>query len=141
MAFYGENAKMKKSDLTISTFVQYVEDFIFWFNAGWRAHRLPEKEIAKMLVTGLKPDLLREEIYLRSCETLQEVMDESRAELSTYRDILEITDRVKMADVKKEKRDPPYSHGVARKTADTKASGGTDPYISKNQETWSMQSI
>ena len=37
-------------------------------------------------------------------------MDESRAESSTYRDILEITDRVKMADVKNEKRNPPYSH-------------------------------
>ena len=37
-------------------------------------------------------------------------MDDSRAELSTYRDILEITDRVKMADVKKEKRDQPFSH-------------------------------
>ena len=58
-------------------------------------------------------------------------MDESRAKLSTYRDILEITDRVKKADVKKEKTDPPYSHGVARKIADTKASGGSDPYISK----------
>ena len=68
-------------------------------------------------------------------------MDESRAELSTYRDILEIPDRVKMADVKKDKKDPPYSHGVARKTADTKASGGSDPYIPKNQENWPMQSI
>ena len=59
-------------------------------------------------------------------------MDESRAELSTYRDILEITDRVKKADVKKEKRErPPYSHGVTKKTADTKASGGSDPFISK----------
>ena len=54
--------------------------------------------------------LFREEIYSRSCETLQEAMDDSRAELSTYRDILEITDRVKMADVKKEKRDQPFSH-------------------------------
>ena len=44
-------------------------------------------------------------------------MDESRAELS----ILEITDRVK-----KEKRDPPYSHVVVKKAADTKASGGSD---------------
>ena len=58
-------------------------------------------------------------------------MDESRAELSTYRDILEITDRVKKSDVKKDKRDPPYSPGVAKKTADTKASGGSYPYIKK----------
>ena len=101
---------------------------------------MAEKEIAKMFVTGLKPDLFREEIYSRNCETLQEAMDESRAELSTYRDILEITDRVKK-DVKKEKRDPPYSHGVAKKTADTKASGGSDSSVSKPQETWSLRSI
>jgi len=43
----------------------------------------------------------------KSTRDLQEAMDDSRAELSTYRDILEITDRVKKADVKKEKRDPP----------------------------------
>ena len=48
---------------------------------------VPEKEIAKMFVTGLKPDLFREEIYSRSCETLQEAMDESRAVLSSYRNI------------------------------------------------------
>ena len=52
-------------------------------------------------VMGLKLDLFHKEIYSRSCETLQDNMDELRAELSTYRDILEITDRVKMADVKK----------------------------------------
>ena len=63
-------------------------------------------------------------------------MDEARAELATYRDILEITDRVKKSDVKKDKRDPPYSHGVSKKTDDNKASGGSDPYIpKKNQET------
>ena len=82
-----------------------MEDFRFWVNAAGRAHRLPEKETAKMFVTGLKPDLFRE-IYSRSFEMLQEAMDESRAELSTYRDIFEITDRVKKADVKKEKRNP-----------------------------------
>ena len=62
-------------------------------------------------------------------------MDESRAE-STYRDILEITDRVKMADAKKEKRDPPYSHDVVKKTM---FSGGLNPsYSKKTQETRSM---
>ena len=90
-----KNKKMGKFDLTLSTFVQYVEDFRFWVNASGRASRLPEKEMAKMFVTGLKTDLFREKIYSRSCETLQEAMDESRAELSTYCDILEITDRVK----------------------------------------------
>ena len=74
MAFNGEIAKMEKSDLTLSTFVQYVENFIFWVSTG-RAHQLPAIEKAKMFVTGLKPG---EEIYSCSCETLQEAMDESR---------------------------------------------------------------
>ena len=129
MAFNGENAKMEKSDLTLPTFAQYVEDFRFWVNTAEGAHRVPEKETAKKFVSGLKPDLFREEIYARSFQTLQEAMDESRAELATYRDILEITDRVKKSDVKKDRRDPSYSPGVAKKTADTKASGASYPNI------------
>ena len=38
-----KNAKMEKFDLTLSTFVQYVEDLRFWVNAAGRTHRLPEK--------------------------------------------------------------------------------------------------
>ena len=131
-----KNAKMEESDLTLPTFAQHVEDFTFWVNTAGRAHRVPEKEIAIFFVSGLKPDLFREEIYARSCETLQEAMDESRAELATYRDILEITGRVKKSDVKKDKRDPPYSHGVSKKTADTKAPLEDRIHIfRKNQET------
>ena len=89
---------------------------------------MPEKETAKMFVTGLKPDLFPEEFYSRNCEMLQEAMDESRAELSSYLDILEITDRINKADVKKEKRDPPFFHTVV----DTKASGESDlVYVKK----------
>ena len=73
-----------------------------------------KKEIAKIFVTGLKPDLYREEIY-SSCETLHEAIDKSRAELATYRDILEITDRVKKADVKREKKNLAFSHAVVKK--------------------------
>ena len=58
-------------------------------------------------------------------------MDESRAECFTYRDILEITDCVKMADVKKETRDPPFFHAVVNTVADTKASGGSDMACAK----------
>ena len=47
-----KNAKMEKSDLTLPTFAQYVEDFRFWVNAAGRAHRVPEKEIAKKLFQG-----------------------------------------------------------------------------------------
>ena len=38
-----KNAKMEKADLTLSTIVQYVEDFRFWVKAAERAHRLPER--------------------------------------------------------------------------------------------------
>ena len=37
-------AKMKKSDLTLSSYVQYVVDFRFWMNVAGRTHRLPDKE-------------------------------------------------------------------------------------------------
>jgi len=52
-----KNAKMEKSDLSLSTYVQYVEDFRFWMNVAGRTHRLPDKEIAKCFVSGLKPDV------------------------------------------------------------------------------------
>ena len=61
-------------------------------------------------------------------------MNESRVELCTYCDILEITDRVKKADVKKEKRDPACSHTVVKKVADTNASGGSDTSCEKNRK-------
>ena len=54
-----KNAKMEESDLTLSTYVQNVEDFRFWINMAGRTHRLPDKEIAKYFVSGLKPDVFR----------------------------------------------------------------------------------
>jgi hypothetical protein len=79
---------MEKSDLTLSAYVQYTEGFKFWINvAGW-PHRLPEKEITKYSVGGLKPDIFREEMYSRTFENLNDVIREARKELSTYRDIL-----------------------------------------------------
>ena len=42
-----KNAKMEKSDLSLSTYVQNVEDFRFWINVAERPYRLPEKELAK----------------------------------------------------------------------------------------------
>jgi len=85
---------MEKSDLSLSTYVQYVEDFRFWMNVAGRAHRLPEIEMAKCFVSGLKPDVFHEEIYSRTFETLDDVIREYREELSTYRDILETSDRI-----------------------------------------------
>ena len=40
-----KNAKMVKSDLTLSTNVQYVEDVKFWGNVAGRHHVLPEKKL------------------------------------------------------------------------------------------------
>ena len=57
-----------------------------------RTHRLPDKEIAKCV--RLKPDVFREEMYSRSFDTLVDVIREAREELSTYRDILEISERI-----------------------------------------------
>ena len=42
------------------------------------AHRMPEKEIVKMYVSGLKPEIFREEIYSGVFETLVDVMAETR---------------------------------------------------------------
>ena len=94
---------MEKSDLTLSTYVQYVEDFRFWMmNVTGHTHRLADKEIAKCSVSGLKHDVFREEMYSRTFETLEDVIREAREELSTYRDILEMSDRIKKVESKKE---------------------------------------
>ena len=131
-----KNAKIEKSDLTLSTFVQH-----FLILGQVRGHHLTKKETTKIFVMGVKPDSFREEIYSRSCETLQEAMDESKDKLSTYRDILEINDRVKMADVKKEKRDPPFYDAVVNKVADAKALEGRIWHMRKSQENWLMRMI
>ena len=51
------HAKMEKLDLTLFTFVQYIEDFCFWMNVASRTHRFQDKEIAKCFVSGLKRDV------------------------------------------------------------------------------------
>ena len=85
---------MEKSDLSLSTYVQYVEDFWFWMNVAGRTHRLPDKEIAKYFVSGLNSDGFREEIISRTFDTLEDVIREAREDLSTYREILEISYRI-----------------------------------------------
>jgi len=95
------NAKMEKSDLSLTTYVQYVEDFRFWVNVAGRPHRIPDKEIAKCFVNGLKPELFREEMYARSFENLDDVIREAREELRTYRKITDISDRAKRSEIQK----------------------------------------
>jgi len=84
-----------------NTYVQYMEDLKFWVLASGNDHRLPEKEIVKIFVSELKPDIFREEIYSRSFETLADVMAKTRHELSNYRDIIEISERIKRPEMKK----------------------------------------
>ena len=97
-----KNAKMEKSDLTLSAYIQYIEDFSFWMNVAGRFHRLPEREIVKRFISGLKPDVFREKMFSRTFETLDDVIRQAREELSTYRDILKISDRIRKKQPKKE---------------------------------------
>ena len=101
-----------KLDLSLNTYVQYVENFKFWVLSAGNAHRLPEKEIVKMFVSGLKPEVFREEIYFRAFETLVDVMDETRHELANDRDIIEISERIKRP---KEARDRSADGPISRK--------------------------
>ena len=84
-----KNAKFEKSYLSHNSYIQYMEDFKFWVLATGNAHRIPEKEIVKMFVSGLKPEIFREEIYSRSFKTWVDVMVETRYELSNHWDINE----------------------------------------------------
>ena len=63
----------------------------------------------------MKPDIFREEMYSRTFENLDDVVREAREELSTYRDIQEISYHVKKSgpkkDFGKDKRD--FSKSVA----------------------------
>ena len=67
----------------MNTHVQYVEDFKFWVMAAGLAHRIPEKEIVKCFVNGLKSENFKEEMFSRSFDTLVEVMA-TRADFATY---------------------------------------------------------
>jgi len=49
--------KNAEIDLSLNTYVQYLEDFKLWVLAAGNAHRLPEKKIMKIFVSGLKPKI------------------------------------------------------------------------------------
>jgi hypothetical protein len=82
-----KNAKMEKSDLSLSTFTQYMDDFKFWLKAAGDHHSIPEKEVVKIFVSGLKPELFRDEIHSRACENMRNVINEAREELATYKKV------------------------------------------------------
>ena len=70
----------------------------------------------------MKPDIFREEMYSKTFENSDDVVRESREELSTYRDILEISDCVKKSEPKKDlgkdERDYPKSVSTFPKKAE-----------------------
>ena len=61
------NAKMDKSDLSLNSYAQYVADFKFWVFASGNAYR-SEKDIVKMFLSGVKPEVFHVEIYYRAFE-------------------------------------------------------------------------
>ena len=69
-------------------------------NVAGRTYRLPDKEIAKCFVSGLKPDVFREEMYSRTFDTLEDIIREAREHLSFFWDILEISERIKKGNLK-----------------------------------------
>jgi len=95
--------------------VQYVEDFKFWVLAAGNAYQRPEKEIVKMFVSGLKPEVFREEMYSRAFEKLVDIMAETRHEFANYRDIIEISERIKRPEHKKDARDRSAEGPISRK--------------------------
>ena len=50
MACYVKNAKLEKYDVSLNTYVQYIEDFKFWVLAAGNAYWLSENEIVEMFV-------------------------------------------------------------------------------------------
>ena len=58
----------------------------------------------KMFVS-LKPEIFREEIYSRTFDTLVDVMTETRHELANYRDSMEISERIKRPEPRKDSKD------------------------------------
>ena len=51
--------------------------FVLCFmNVAGLTDRLPDKKITKCFVSGLKPDVFREEMCLRTFETLEDVIRE-----------------------------------------------------------------
>jgi hypothetical protein len=106
---------MAKEDLSLSTFLAYVEDFKFGIQVAGMAYKPPEKEVAKCFVQGLRPDLFRDEMQSRAFETVDQAIVGAREALSHFRDILEASMRLRLSDARREKGK--FSDGGARKVA------------------------
>ena len=68
-----------------------------------------------MFVSGLKPEVFCEEIYSRVFETLVDVMAKTRHELVNYMDIIEISERLKRPEPKKDAKDSRAECPISRK--------------------------
>ena len=126
--------------------MQYVEDFKFWVMAAGNAHRLPEKEIVKMFISGLKPEIFCKEIYSCAFETLVDVMAETRHELANYWDIIEISERIKRTEPRKDSKDRSADAPIPRKQgsyskAPSGASFGKDAKVSSSGKTLDLKDI
>ena len=83
---------------------------------SWESSQSPEKEITKMFVTGLKPDLFLEEIYSEFVRRQRKLW--SSQGLNCLLDLVafwisrDITDRVKKVEIKKDKKYSAYTHAV-----------------------------
>ena len=53
----ANSSRKWKNQIYLNTYIQYMEDFKFWVLA---AGYFPEKEIVKIFVSGIKPDIFRE---------------------------------------------------------------------------------
>ena len=59
----------------------------------------------KEIVSGLKPEVFHDKINYRAFETLMKVIAETRHEWANYRDIIEISERIKRPEPKKDVKD------------------------------------
>jgi len=64
--------------------------------------KLPEKEIAKAFVNEIEPDIFRRNLF-PPCETLLETMHEASTAITHLTRFLEMSDRTKQSETKKEK--------------------------------------
>ena len=114
--------------------------------AEGNTHWLPEKEVVKMFVSGLKPEIFRDEIYSRAFETLVHVMTEARRELANYRDIMETSERIKCPEPKKDSKDRSADVPISRKQgsyskAPSGKSFGKDAKVSSSGKTMDLNDV
>jgi len=97
-----KNAQMEKSDLTLSTYVQYVEDLKFGSMMREDLLGFREKKLLNFSWIVWSPIFFVKKVYSRTFKNLDDVIWEARKQLSTYRNIMRILDCVKKSEPKKD---------------------------------------